>query len=111
MAYPSLTPAKYAPAAPQLHRHEIIVAACKMWPGEAHQHATIIDPLVQTVEGVGNVADIGEDQHWQTPVKETRDGFRWCRAFGKADIGEWVKRAREIVGRTDQGLRTVGSRS
>ena len=46
---PAQTAAQDAATAPQFHRHEIIVAARKMRAGEAHEHATIVDPLVQAI--------------------------------------------------------------
>ena len=79
-----------------------------MRTGETHQHAAIVDPLVQPVDRLGDIADVGEDQHRQLLAEETVDRFGGADAFGESDIGERVERARQIIGRAEQRLRTVG---
>jgi hypothetical protein len=82
-----------------------------MRPGETHQHAAIVDPFVEAVERIGNVADVGKDQHRQMTVQEARDRLRRREAFGEADIGKWIKCASEVIGGADERLRTVGCRA
>ena len=82
-----------------------------MRSGKTHQHAAIVDPLFEPLARLGDVADIGEDQHRQMLVEETRDRFRRRNALGEADIGVWIERARQIISGADQRLRTVGGRA
>src|SRR5262249_56423486 len=58
---PAQASTNYAAAAAQFYWHEIVFAARKMRPGEAHQDAAIVDPFVETIERIGDIADIGED--------------------------------------------------
>ena len=109
---PAQAAAEDAAAAAQLHRHQIVVfGGGEMRAGEAHQHAAIVDPLVETLARLGDIADVGEDQHRQALVEEARHRFRRPDAFGEADIGERIERAREIIGRAQQRLRAVGGRA
>ena len=107
--FPAQAAAEDAAAAAQLHRHQVVVGgAGEMRTGKAHQHAAIVDPFVELLARLRDVADIGEDQHRQMLVEEALDRFRRRDAFGEADVGERIERAREIIGRADQRLRTVG---
>src|SRR5262249_36836632 len=108
---PAQTAAQYSAAAAQFLRYEIIVSLRKMRSDETQEDPAIVDPYVYTFERVCYVADIGKDQHWQMPVEESHYCFCGRYAFGKGDIGEWVERAGKIVGRANQRLRTVGSRT
>ena len=110
--FPAQAAAQDAAAAAQLHRHQVVVGgAGEMRTGKAHQHAAIVDPFVEPLARFGDIADIGEDQHRQMLVEETLHRFRRRDAFGEADIGERIERAREIIGRADQRLRAVGGRA
>ena len=67
---PAQAAAEDAAAAAQLHRHQIVVGAGKMRAGKAHQHAAIVDPFVEPVARLGDIADIGKNQHRQMLVEE-----------------------------------------
>ena len=108
---PAQAAAERAAAAAQLHRHELVVGAGEVRPGKAHKHAAIVDPFVELIERLVDVADIGKDQHRQFAVEELGNGFRRSNAFGKSHVGERIKRARKVVGRADQRLRTIRGRS
>ena len=107
--FPTHAAAQDAAAAAQLHRHQIVVGcAGQMRAGKAHQHAAIVEPFVEPLARLGDVADVGEDQHRQMLVEETLDRFRRRDALGKTDVGERIERARQIISGADQRLRAVG---
>ena len=109
---PAQAAAEDAAAAPQLHRHEIVVAGREPRTGEAHQHAAVLDPARELVVRLaGDVADIGEDHHRQVLVEELAHRLRPASPVGKPHVGERIERAREIVGRGEQRLRGVGGRA
>ncbi len=49
--------------------------AGQMRAGKAHQHAAVLDPFDQPVARLGDIADIGQDQHRQVLVEEARHRF------------------------------------
>ena len=109
--FPTQAAAQNTAAAAQFHRHQVVVFGTgEMRTGKAHQHAAVIDPFVQTLARLGDIADIGEDQHRQMLIEEALHRFRRRDALGEADIGERIERAREVIGRADQRLRAVGGR-
>jgi hypothetical protein len=55
-----------------------------------------------------DIADIGEDQHWQMLVEKARHGFGGAEAFGEPDIGKGIERSLEIITGAKQRLRAVG---
>ena len=110
--FPAQAAAQDAAAAAQLHRHQVVVgSAGEMRPGKAHQHAAIVDPFVEPLARLRDIADIGEDQHRQMLVEEALHRFGRRHAFGEPNIGERIERARKVIGRADQRLRSVGRRA
>ena len=105
---PAQGAAEDAAAAAQLDRHQIVVVGGEMRAGEAHQHAAVLDPLGQRLQLLGDVADVGEDQHRQMLVEEALDRLGRRHAFGEAHVGERIERAREIIVGAEQRLGAVG---
>ena len=94
-----------APAAPQFHRHQIVVACCQPRPGEAHQHAALRNPRVEAVADFRRQrADVGKHDHRQLLVEKLSDRHRRRAALTKPDVGERRQRAGEIEGRGQQRL-------
>jgi len=60
---PAQAAAQDAAAAPQFYRNQIVIAPRKVGPGKSYQNPAIVDPLVQTIQRIGGIADIREDQH------------------------------------------------
>ena len=60
---------------------------------------------------LGDVADVGEDQHRQALLDELAHRLRGRAAIGEPHVGERPERAREIIGRGEQRLRGVGGRA
>ncbi len=108
---PAHTAAQDAAATAQLDRHQVVIGARQMRAGKAHQHAAALDPCVQTLARLGEVADIGQDQHRQVLVEKAVDRFRRRHALGEPHVGERVERARKIISGADQRLRAVGDRA
>ena len=67
---PGQAAAENAPATPELHRHEIVIGGGESRSGKAHQHAAIFDPARELIARLGDIADVGEDQHWQALLDE-----------------------------------------
>ncbi len=69
------TAAENAAAAPQLHRHQIVVggrpaAGRQSAPARRHSRSNVVEPFARVS---GDIADIGEDQHRQALVDESVD--------------------------------------
>src|SRR5262245_28501563 len=56
---PAQTATERATTPAQLHWHELVVGAGEVWAGKAHKHASVVDPFVELVEGLVDVANIG----------------------------------------------------
>src|SRR5215510_10671621 len=54
---PAQGAAKGTATAPQLHRHKLVVGASEMRSGEAHEHAAVVDPFVELIERLVDVAN------------------------------------------------------
>src|SRR5262249_56633323 len=67
---PRQAAAEDASAAPELHRHEIIVGGGKPRAGKAHEHTAIFDPARKRLTRLGYIAYVREDQHPQTLLDE-----------------------------------------
>src|SRR3954463_469999 len=74
--FPGEAAAENAAAAPELHRHEIIVCGCEPRSGKADQYAALFDPTGELIARLGDIADIGEDEHGQALLDELAYGFR-----------------------------------
>jgi len=61
--FPRQAAAENAPAASEPDRDEIVVAGGEARAGEAHQHAAVFEPARELIARLGDVADIGKDQH------------------------------------------------
>ena len=110
--FPAQAAAQDAAAAAQLHRHQVVVGgAGEVRTGKAHQHAAIVDPFVELLARLSDIADIGEDQHRQMLIEEALHRFGRRHALGEADIGERIERARQVIAGADQRLRAVGGRT
>ena len=108
---PGQAAAQDAAAAPQLHRHEIVVAGSESRAGEAHEHAAFLDPARKLLARLGDVADISEDQHRQALLDELAHRLRRGAAVGEPHVGEGAECAAEIIGRSEQRLGGIGSRA
>ena len=108
---PTQAAAQDPAATPQFHRHQIVIATSEVRPSKANENPAIVDPLVQAIERIVDIADIREDEHRQIPIQKSRHGFRRCNAFGQTDVRKWIERAGKIIGRADQRLRAIGSRT
>src|SRR5262249_23148890 len=108
---PDRPAAEEAPAAPEFHRHEIVIAGGEMRAGEAHQHAALFEPVHEAIARLGDVADVSEDQHRQPLLDELVHALRRRAAVGEPYIGEGPERAREVVGRGQRRLRGVDGRA
>src|SRR5262245_49675366 len=106
---PAQAAAQDSATAPQFYRDQIIITPRKVRSCKSYQNPAIVDPLVQTVQRVDDIADIREDQHRQMTIQKARHCFGWCDAFGETDVGKWIERAGEVVGCADQRLRAICS--
>ena len=102
---PGQAAAEDAVAAPQPYRHQIVLAVRQPRPGEAHQHAAVLDPAADLIVHLGDVADIGEDHHRQALVEKLGDRLAGRARVRDPHIRERGKRARQVVGRGEQRLR------
>ena len=107
---PGKRAAEHAAAAPQPHRHEIVVVGRRQArPGEADQHAALVDPARQPLaRSRHDGADVGKHQQRDALIDETVDRFARRSALGDPHVGERPERARQIIGRRQQRLRRIG---
>ena len=81
-------------------------------PGEAHQHAAVLDPGGEPVARFArDVADVGQDDHRHVLLDEAAHRFGGRARLGQPHVGERIERAGEIEGRGEQRLRGVGGRA
>ena len=109
--FPTQAAAQNAAAAAQFYRHQVVVfGAGEMRTGKAHQHAAVIDPFVQPLARLGDIADIGEDQHRQMLIEERFTASAGAMPSARRTSANGLSARDEIIGRADQRLRAVGGR-
>ena len=100
--------AEIAPAAPEAHGHELVVAGGEPRAGEAQEHAAALDEGRDLRQRVAvERAHIGEDEHRDLLVQQLRHRVRDAAA-ALAHFGVRRERAGDVVGRGEQRLRLVG---
>ena len=103
--------AEAASAAPQAHRHEVVVAGGEPRPREADEKAAALDELRHLGERLAvERADIGEDKDGDLLVEQMADGVG-CAAPALAQLGIRRQGARQVIGRREQRLRLIGGRA
>ena len=109
---PGQAAAKAAVAAPQLHRHQVVLGIGEAGAGEAHQHAAALDPRIEPLAQLRRQrADVRQHDHRQLLVEELRDGLRRRTAIAEPDVGERRQRAGDVERRCQQRLCGVGGRA
>ena len=111
--FPGQTAAEAASAAPQLHRHQVVVGLRQSGAGKTHQHAALFDPGVEPLADLRRQrADVRQHDHRQFLIEKLRDRLlRGNPAVAEPHVGEWSERTGEIEDRCEQRLRGVAGRA